>query len=82
MLKSESFPCRYADTTARLGKPVALNTAMSSYSETNQENIRFQKWLRIANFVYVNTFCILTNKNILGRCLSAGATNGPVAGKG
>ena len=67
--------------TARFGKPVALNTAMSSYSPTSQENIRFQKWLCIANFIYANTFYIPTNKNVFSRCLSAGATNGLVAGK-
>ena len=42
--------------------------------------IRF-RWLCIANFIYINTFYIPTNKNILGRCLSAGATNGLVAGR-
>ena len=55
-LREKAFLVDIPTLQLHFGKTVALNTAMSSYSKASQENIRFQKWLCIANFIYVNTF--------------------------
>ena len=69
-LKSHSYPCRYSDMIARFGKPISVLCVINNYMIDYIYQAHSHRILQWNDSILQNKL----KENILGRCLSTGAT--------